>query len=126
MEAIAEKNPLLAHEVDFSELENELSAKLGLKNLKLIGKVKEKSRGEDRFMIEFESNELANQAGFTYHFYKTLKISDFGGGYSKEFKKFYALVNLSWEYKNGGSNGTHVMHAEYTPETKVWEFKWDI
>lgn len=117
-----ETTKLLLHEIDFGGLERELTARLGVRDLKFTGKIVKTGR-HDTLRIEFESNELKNQTGIMYSVYKSFKISNFSNSWSEEEKMFWIVVHFSYVYKGGGYNGTEICTAYYAPETKLWFFK---
>lgn len=113
---------ILAHQIDFTGLELELSARLGAKNLKFTGEI-ELSGRHPELRISFESNELKNQCGVMYSMFKSNKIRNFSNSWSDEENCFWIIVNFSYQHVDGGSNGMEICTAYYFPDTKNWEFK---
>lgn len=109
-------------EIDFSGLERELTARLGVKDLHITGQAFEESDRRGKY-IEFESNELKNQAGILYSIYDSLKINNFSNGWIPEKECYWMAVHFSYQYKKGGYNGTTIMYAHYFPKTKEWTFQ---
>lgn len=115
------KQELLAHEVDFTGLELELSARLGAKNLKFTGEIELSGRHQE-LRISFESNELKNQCGVMYSMFRSNKIKNFSNSWSDAENCFWIIVNFSYQHVDGGSNGMEICTAYYFPDTKNWEF----
>lgn len=113
---------LVSHQIDFSGLEREITAKLGVKDLKLTGEIYQHPRSE-KLHVRFESNELRNQVGIMYHTFKSVTISNFSTSWVEEQNCFWISVHFHYVHISGGTNGSDLFDSYYYPETKTWEFK---
>lgn len=98
--------------VNFDGLVKELEKRMDVKNLVIEGGIV-LDRLEQKY-IQFESNNLASQAGIQSGIYKELVITNFGGT-EREDGTYWVPVHFSFEYKDGGSNGASLFNAQYNP-----------
>ena len=71
--------------------------------------------------ISFDSNSLIDYTGIMKPFYERFQISSFSNGFTTGDKEYYwVIVNFSFTYKSGGSNGSTITTVFYDFENHTW------
>jgi hypothetical protein len=73
------------------------------------------------------SQNIANKAGVLSNIFEYLVVQTFSSEYYfyEDFneKKIWMSISFNWQYKSGGSNGTHLLNVWYSFNTKEWTFR---
>ncbi len=114
-----------AENIPMEELYSELRRLTGLTDLKFTKKVKE-SRGI--IIIDFESQDLADQVGFLKLMFKEIYIANFNSEvYCKSddgeesIPHYCGTASFRYTHPSGGSNGCTFLTFWYD-DRKGWEF----
>lgn len=96
----------------------------GLPNLEFTYEVVKYSNGVG---VTYESQDIAEYAGFLQLMFKTLKIESFNSSifYDEEENRglcLWTTVSFRYKHQDGGSNGDNFMTAWYS-ETYGWDFE---
>lgn len=70
--------------------------------------------------ISFESNDLRDLTGIMKPHYERFTISSFSNGFTENEDIYWVVVNFSFTYTNGGSNGTTITNVFYNFKTNKW------
>jgi hypothetical protein len=82
-----------------------------------IDKINVNKRG----YISFDSNDLREHTGIMKNFYERFTVSSFSNGFTTGDKEYYwVMVNFSFTYNTGGSNGTTITTVFYDFEKNTW------
>jgi hypothetical protein len=74
-----------------------------------------------RGYISFDSNSLLDHTGIMKPFYERFQISSFSNGFTTEGNQYYwVIVNFSFTYKSGGSNGSTITTVLYDFDKNSW------
>ena len=113
--------------IPFEELYNKIREVLGDNSIK-FNDARFKGYYYDRFLVEIESENLADKCGIMSPVYKEVLVDDFGAGIIEIKEKensgnlrLYVPVDFSFKYKSGGTNGIEILRAEYD-EKDGWIF----
>ena len=114
-----------AENIPMEELYAELRRITGLTDLKFTKKVRE-SRGY--IIIDFESQDLADQVGFLKLMFKEIRIANFNSEvYCKSVDgeeavpRYWGTASFRYIHPSGGSNGCTFLTFWYE-DRKGWEF----
>ena len=114
-----------AENVPMEELYNEIRRLTGLADLKFTKRVRDIN---GIIIIDFESQNLADQVGFLKLMFKEIKITNFN---SRVFYKsneedaiprYWGFAEFSYTHPSGGSNGCTFITFWYD-DRKGWEFE---
>lgn len=116
-----------AEKIPMEELYAELRRLTGLIDLKFTSKVRE-SRGY--VIIDFESQDLADQVGFLKLMFKEIRISNFNSevvfkAYGDEEEPtfhYWGTASFSYTHPSGGTNGCTFLTFWYD-DRKGWQFE---
>jgi len=73
----------------------------------------------DNPVLMVESQELKEFSGILSNIYKSLKLTNFGGGLSPDKSTYWMPIQFSFDYKRG-SNGTHLADYWYDLNRNEW------
>lgn len=115
-----------AENIPMEDLYSELRRLTGLTDLKFTKKVRE-SRGY--IIIDFESQDLADQVGFLKRMFKEICIANFNSevycksndGEEEAIPHYWGTASFRYTHPSGGSNGCTFLTFWYD-DRKGWEF----
>lgn len=106
--------------IDTSDLNDAISQKIGVRtNIQYKGL---KSSGSNRPNFEDDTN-YADDCGIMSAVYSDVRLDTFGSSYNAENNYFWFSVHFSWEYIDGGSNGTTLVDVWYMIDTGKWRIR---
>lgn len=106
-------------EVNIKALAETLSETTGY-YISLVAEICTSKRFSDKQYINIESNELKQHTGIMASTYKTVKISNFGGGLTEDGNDYWMPIHFSFSYFDGGSNGAKLATAYFNFEKQTW------
>lgn len=110
--------------VNFGGLIAELETKFGIKGLEITGGIVINRCGKKA--IQFQSNDLQAQLGIMSKVFERLIVHNYGGSIdSTEPGMYWVPVDFYWNFKHGGSNGTHLLTAYYNESNETWRFEYE-
>jgi hypothetical protein len=114
-----EANDQLLESIDWTGMEKEVSERLGTP-VKLKTKME---KGRNGGYVDVESEELIKKAGIFQSVFNSVTINATNYGLSDD-KDFYSVIlSLRWSHKEGGTNGTTLVHGNYVFKDKAWKFR---